>query len=81
MNNRGAGDTPDGADEAAARSRLKGFVGHLLGYFIGMAIIVPVNLIFMPENIWFVLPMVGWGSLLALHVAYVMGFFGGGSER
>ena len=64
-------------DLALARQRLRGFVGHLMGYFIGMILIVPLNLFFTPERIWFVFPMVGWGGVLAVHVAYVMGMFGG----
>ena len=60
-----------------ARRRLRGFITHLIGYFAVMAVIVPVNFILTPENPWFVWPMVGWGAVLAVHVAYVMGLFGG----
>lgn len=67
--------------EAAARRRLKGFGVHLLAYFAAMAVIVPLNLMTDPENRWFVLPLVGWGSVLAIHVAYVMGLFASPSER
>lgn len=58
-----------------ARRRLRGFVIHLMGYFAAMLVLVPVNLLFTPESVWFVLPMVGWGSILAIHVAYAMGLF------
>jgi len=57
------------------RKRLKIFGAHLIGYFVVMMIIVPLNIINSPENPWFFIPMVGWGSVLALHVAYVMGLF------
>ena len=69
----------DSNDERAldAGQRLKGFGLHLLGYFVAMLIIVPVNLYIYDSSIWFVLPMVGWGSVLAVHAAYVMGLFGG----
>lgn len=59
-----------------AQRRLRGFGLHLLGYFIAMLVLVPVNVFIYSETIWFVLPMVGWGSILAIHVAYVLGFFG-----
>jgi len=69
-------DGPDGADrEAAATRRLRGFGGHLLAYFGVMVVLVPVNYAVSPENPWFVLPMVGWGSVLAVHAAYAMGLF------
>ena len=66
-------------DERAldAQQRLKGFGLHLLGYFVAMLVIVPVNLFVYDSSIWFVLPLVGWGSVLAVHVAYAMGLFGG----
>jgi hypothetical protein len=69
------------ADAAAAKRRLRGFGTHLVAYFAVMAVLVPVNFFVTPENPWFVLPMVGWGSLLALHAAYAIGLFrvfGGG---
>lgn len=62
-------------DGEAARRRLRGFGMHLLGYFAVMAVLVPVNFIVSPQTPWFVLPMVGWGSVLALHAAYAMDLF------
>ena len=55
-----------------ARRRLKGFLIHLAGYFVVMAALVAVNLGTGGEP-WFLLPLVGWGSVLALHAAYAMG--------
>ena len=65
----------DGGDP---RRRLRGFGLHLVGYFLVMAVLVTINLIAMPDNPWFVWPGVGWGGVLAIHAAYVMGLFGGG---
>ena len=67
----------DAQDQAAERAcrRLRGFVWHLAGYFAAMLVIVPVNLILTPDTVWFVLPMVGWGGALAIHVAFAMGLF------
>ncbi len=67
-------DTRDDAVERARR-RLRGFLWHLIGYFAAMLLIVPANLIFATDVAWFVLPLVGWGGVLAIHVAYAMGLF------
>jgi hypothetical protein len=62
-----------GAGEA--RRRLRGFALHLAGYFALMTVLMAVNFWFTPARAWFVLPMVGWGAVLAVHAAYVMGLF------
>lgn len=61
--------------EQIASNRLKGFGLHLLIYIVLMAILVPLNLFVFSQVIWFPFPMVGWGSLLAIHVAFVLGLF------
>jgi hypothetical protein len=67
---------PDNTDETRIyRRRLKTFGTHMIGYFVVMIIVVPLNLSSTPENPWFIFPMIGWGSVLALHAAYVMGLF------
>ena len=55
--------------------RLKVFGTHMAGYFVVMIIIVPLNMIYSLERPWFFFPMIGWGSVLALHAAYVIGLF------
>lgn len=67
-------DRPPAGDPA--RRRLRGFLNHLIGYLVVMVALVAVNFAFTPETPWFVWPMVGWGGVLAIHVAYVMGLFG-----
>ena len=62
-------------DAAASRRRLRGFVLHLAGYFVVMAALVAINLATEAEEPWFLLPVVGWGGVLALHAAYAMGLF------
>jgi len=57
------------------RHRLRGFGIHMAVYVVAMIVLVPVNLMMLPETIWFPFPMVGWGCFLAIHVAYVMGLF------
>lgn len=62
------------------KARLLGFRNHLIGYFVVMMVLVPVNLLTGPETPWFVWPMVGWGPILALHAAFAMGLFDGSRE-
>lgn len=61
--------------EARYRRRLRGFGYHLAGYFALMIVLVAANRLLTPETPWFVWPMVGWGSILAIHAAWVMGLF------
>ena len=57
------------------RRRLRVFGYHLACYFLVMAMLVPLNLLTTPQTPWFAFPLVGWGGVLAAHVAYVMGLF------
>ena len=65
-------------DESAekARRRLKGFANHILWYFLIMFILVPLNIFVYNSLVWFVFPLVGWGSALAIHAAFVLELFG-----
>ena len=63
--------------ESDGRRRLRGFLAHLVGYFVVTTALVVLNLSIAPDHPWFVWPMVGWGAVLAIHVAYVMGLFEG----
>ncbi len=62
-------------DGGPARKRLRAFGFHLIGYFAVLVVLVPLNIAFMPDDPWFLLPLLGWGSVLALHAAHVMGLF------
>ena len=68
---------PDDPEGARSKARLRGFALHLLGYFAVIVVLGIINYTTSPEDPWVVLPMVGWGSVLALHVAWVMGMFDG----
>ena len=63
------------ADPSWAQERLRGLMIHLIAYFTISAAAFVINVTTDPEAAWFVLPVVGWGAVLALHVAYVMGLF------
>lgn len=66
---------PEPERPARDRRRLRGFLNHLIGYFLVMIVLVPVNALVSPGTPWFLLPMVLWGAPLALHAAYAMGWF------
>jgi len=59
------------------RNRQRGLALHFAGYIIVTSVLFAVNFFWLKGEPWFVLPMVGWGSVLALHVAWVMGLFDG----
>lgn len=69
-------DANETRDSRAAQRRVRGFGYHLIGYFAVMIVLVAANFMLTPNEPWFVLPMVGWGSVLAIHAAYAMGLFG-----
>ena len=75
--NRGKSESAEETSKSIeeGRRRLRSFQYHLVGYFLVMIVIVPLNLLTTPENPWFVWPMVGWGSVLAVHTAWVMRLF------
>ncbi len=60
-----------------AKRRLRVFGFHLMGYMVVMTVLIPVNLLTMPENPWFIFPLVAWGAPLAIHVAWAMGLLDG----
>ena len=60
-----------------AKRRLRVFGFHLMGYMVVMTVLIPVNLLTMPENPWFVFPLVAGGAPLAIHVAWAMGLLDG----
>ncbi|HEV7371891.1 2TM domain-containing protein [Arenibaculum sp.] len=65
-----------GGDGDGGRGRLRGFLNHLIVFFLVMIVLVPVNFVLTPDRPWFVFLLVGWGAPLALHAAYAMGLFG-----
>lgn len=62
-------------DAERARRRFRGFALHLAVYATVITLLLVVSVLFSPGETWILFPMVGWGAVLALHVAYVMGIF------
>lgn len=67
----------DDEPDVHVRQRQRGLALHFAGYIIVVSGLFAVNFLWLKGEPWFVLPMVGWGSVLALHVAWVMGLFDG----
>ncbi len=49
----------------------KGFKINLTAYIIVNSILATINLLVVPEFIWFVFPLVGWGIGVTMH--YIFG--------
>lgn len=54
--------------EAARR----GFFVHAVVYALVQATLITINLVVVPDFIWFPFPLIGWGIGLAMH--YLFGF-------
>ena len=63
------------------RRRRSGLLNHLIAYFAVMVVVTPINAWLDPQTPWFLLPAVGWGAPLAVHVAWAMGLFDRGRSR
>jgi hypothetical protein len=57
------------------RRRQRQFLTHLAAYFATVMAVVLVNRTMGSAEPWFLLPMIGWGGVLAIHAAHVMGLF------
>ncbi len=49
------------------RREKKAFNIHAIAYAIGNSILIAINLLFVPQFLWFMFPLVGWSSGLAIH--------------
>ena len=49
------------------RREKKALTIHVIAYAIGNSILIAINLLFVPQFLWFGFPLVGWGSGLAIH--------------
>lgn len=54
------------------RDEKRGFRIHLLVYLCVIPVLAVVNLVFVPEFLWFFFPLFGWGFGLTMH--YVFGY-------
>ena len=49
------------------RREKKAFTIYTIAYAIGNSILIAINLLFIPQFLWFVFPLVVWGAGLTIH--------------
>jgi len=54
-------------EPTVADERKRGFLVHLFVYVAVNALLIVVNLLYGPGYYWFLIPLIGWGLLLAAH--------------
>lgn len=64
--------------DLAVRDARKGWRIHATVYAVVIPLLTAVNLLVVPEFLWFFFPMAGWGLGLTLH--YVTGYRGAATE-
>ncbi len=64
--------------------KLRGLYSHMISYVLVMSGLAAINLILMPQHIWFIFPLLGWGLGLTSHaigVLNILPWFGPEWER
>ncbi len=51
-----------------------GFIAHAIIYALMNALLIVINLAFVPENTWFFYPLIAWGIGLLMHYLYEIRF-------
>ena len=67
----------ENAARQQSKRRLKFLIWHFAVYFVVVFALFALNILVFRNVLWFFVPMLGWGGVLAIHTAYVMGLFGG----
>lgn len=62
-------------------NQLKGFYGHLISYVAVNTLLIVINLVTEPHQIWFIYPLLGWGAGLAIHAISLFALGKGWEER
>jgi 1,4-dihydroxy-2-naphthoate octaprenyltransferase len=58
----------------AKRSKI-GFIVNLAAYTVVNSVLTVVNLLYVPQFLWCVFPIIGWGIGLAMHYTFGVRFF------
>ncbi len=53
--------------ETVAEEEKRGFSVHLVVYVLVNAMLIIINFIYDPEDIWFFYPLIGWGIGITAH--------------
>lgn len=58
--------------EMRAVDEKKDFLIHLVAYVLVNAMLIVINFIYSPEDIWFFYPLLGWGIGITAHYLYAV---------
>ena len=58
-------------DQITIKERKKGFRIHSFVYVCVNSVLITLNLLLVPEFLWFFFPLIGWGFGLTMH--YIFG--------
>ena len=47
-----------------------GFLVHLVVYLLVNAMLIAINFLYSPEDVWFFYPLIGWGIGLSMHYLF-----------
>jgi fatty acid desaturase len=48
----------------------RGFIAHLVIYILVNIMLIAINLIYVPGELWFFYPLIGWGIGVAMHYLF-----------
>lgn len=68
-------------DAGEGGRRMAGFRRHMLAFAVASLLLGAANMLIDPARPWFLLAVIAWGGILAVHVAYVMGIVGSCSGK
>lgn len=52
-----------------------GFIVNLTAYVVVNSLLATINLLFVPQFIWFIFPLIGWGIGLAVQYTFAVRLF------
>lgn len=67
------------AEIRAKEGRISFFV-HAAIYVLVNTLLIVINLVFVPEFLWFFFPLIGWGIGLTMHYLFAVQFVGSHTE-
>jgi tellurite resistance protein TehA-like permease len=61
--------------ETCAKEAKIGFVANLTAYIVVNSMLATINLLFVPQLIWFIYPLICWGIGVAMHYTFAVRLF------
>ncbi|HOL18059.1 MAG TPA: 2TM domain-containing protein [Bacillota bacterium] len=60
----------DGEARSKTSARQRAFIVHLVFYLLVNGFLAAINLMFTPQVLWFIFPLIGWGIGIVLHLLF-----------